>query len=132
MPPHPCFFFVSDSVLLTVKAVDLDSSSNGKVTFRWGGEGSPDVREAFVLDRHTGQVALSRSVDSPDHVRQSFLFRERPENTHFSLCDQDVVQLTVVASDDAVPSVRKSATATVTIVAGRERPGPSFTKELYR
>ena len=59
-----------DSVLLTVKALDLDSSSNGKVTYRWGGEGSPDFRDPFVLDPFTGQVSLSRNVDSPDHVRK--------------------------------------------------------------
>ena len=31
-----------------------------------------------------------------------------------------------------MPSVRRSATTTIVVVPGREKPGPSFTTELYR
>jgi len=68
MKTSHCFLFFKGSTLLTIKAEDLDSSSNGKVTFRWGGEGSPDVRDPFILDQQSGQVVLSRAIDSPDHV----------------------------------------------------------------
>jgi hypothetical protein len=46
--------------------------------------------------------------------------------------ERDVLRLPVIAADDAVPSVRRSSTATVVVVPGREKPGPSFTSELYR
>jgi hypothetical protein len=46
--------------------------------------------------------------------------------------DRDVLRIPVIVSDDAVPSVRRSSTATVVVVPGREKPGPSFTTDLYR
>ena len=44
---------------------------------------------------------------------------------------EDPLTLRVIASDNAVPSVRKSSTATVTIIGGRAKPGLSFTTDLY-
>ena len=99
------------TTLTTLRAVDDDASSNGVVTFKFAGEGSPTSRGFLSLDQHTGQIILSRDVDTPE---------------------RDVLRVPVVVSDDAVPSVRRSSTATVVVVPGREKPGPSFTTDLYR
>ena len=99
------------TTLMTIRAIDDDASSNGIVTFRFSGEGSPSSRGPLSLDQHTGQIILSRDIESPEN---------------------DIIRIPIVVSDDAVPSVRRSATATVVVVPGREKPGPSFTTDLYR
>ena len=99
------------TTLMTIKAVDDDASSNGIVTFRFSGEGNPTNRGPLSLDQHTGQIILSRDVENPEN---------------------EVLRIPVIVSDDAVPSVRRSSTATIVVVPGREKPGPSFTTELYR
>jgi hypothetical protein len=99
------------TTLMAIKAVDEDASSNGIVTFRFSGEGNPTNRGPLSLDQHTGQIILSRDVENPEN---------------------EVLRIPVIVSDDAVPSVRRSSTTTVVVVPGREKPGPSFTTELYR
>ncbi len=99
------------TTLMAIKAVDDDASSNGIVTFRFSGEGNPTNRGPLSLDQHTGQIILSRDVENPEN---------------------EVLRIPVIVSDDAVPSVRRSSTTTVVVVPGREKPGPSFTTELYR
>ena len=59
--------------------------------------------------QNTGQIILSRDTENPD-----------------------IIRIPVIVSDDAVPSVRRSVTTTIVVVPGREKPGPSFTTELYR
>ena len=101
------------SNILTVRATDLDASSNGAVTYKIQDDGSPGSQRArrfFNLDSITGQLVLNQDVPLPE---------------------RDPLQMIVVASDGAVPSVRKSSTATITVVGGRQQPGPSFTTELY-
>ena len=99
------------TTLTTIRAIDEDASSNGIVTFKFAGEGPPTSRGFLSLDQHTGQIILSRDIETPE---------------------RDVLKVGVLVSDDAVPSSRRSSTATVVVVPGREKPGPSFTTDLYR
>lgn len=91
--------------ILTVRATDLDASSNGAITYKL----KEQVR-LFKLDSITGELRLNQDMNS---------------------LDQEPARLTVIASDGAVPSARKSSSASITIIGGRPRPGLSFTTELY-
>ena len=48
------------TTLTTIRAIDEDASSNGIVTFKFAGEGTPTSRGFLSLDQHTGQIILSR------------------------------------------------------------------------
>ena len=91
--------------ILTIKATDLDDSSNGAITYRL-----QQSSRMFQLDSISGEVTLSQ--DYNDDFVEPLTFN-------------------VIASDEAVPSVRKSSTATVTVIGGRPQPGLSFSTELY-
>ena len=95
-------------------ATDADADSNGAVTYRMSGVrggGGGGASAPLEIDRRTGRVTLARDAAL------------RPDNLIFS----------VVATDEAAAqSARRSATATVIVVGGRENPGPAFTQETYR
>ena len=65
----------------------------------------------FSLNRNTGEITLS--VDA-------------------TVLENDIYYLPVMASDEAVPSERRTATTTLTIIQGRSTKGPKFTDDLYQ
>ena len=91
--------------ILTVRAQDKDYLSNSAITYRLR-----EPSRLVKIDSNSGEIALM---------------------TDYSNDLEDPLTLTVIASDGAVPSVRKSSTATVTIIGGRAKPGLSFTTDLY-
>ncbi|KAG8226847.1 hypothetical protein J437_LFUL004088 [Ladona fulva] len=82
-----------DAFVMQVHARDLDSSTNGLVTYELVG-GNSDL---FELHRSTGELRLRRSLPDP------------PEETRY--------RLTVKATDEAVQAERKSMDAYVTVIA---------------
>lgn len=87
-------------VIMHVFARDLDSSTNGLVTYELV-SGDEDV---FRLHRTTGALSLRRP-----------LFEPRPR-----------YQLAVKATDEAVQSERRSTEAYVTVISASDFPGPIF------
>lgn len=91
--------------IMRVQAEDADTSSNAAITYKLR-EPSNQVK----LDPISGELILIQD---------------------FSQDTQEPLLLNVIVSDGAVPSVRKSSSATITIIPGRAKPGLSFTTELY-
>ena len=75
--------------IVTVQASDLDANSNGRVTYKLQQDSF-----LFAIDHFSGEISLQ---NRPDKI-------------------ETVYQLIVIASDEAVQSARKSATATVTVL----------------
>ncbi|XP_065342592.1 cadherin-related tumor suppressor [Cloeon dipterum] len=101
LPTNP----VRDALVTNVAANDLDSSTNGLVTYELV-SGNTDL---FRLHRKTGALQLKRSISEPEAR----------------------YQLTVKATDEAVQSERKSTDAYLTIIAAGEDGGPTFLGEPY-
>ncbi|XP_059476479.1 cadherin-related tumor suppressor [Neocloeon triangulifer] len=93
-----------DALVTHVVANDLDSSTNGLVTYELV-SGNTDL---FRLHRKTGALHLKRSISEPEAR----------------------YQLTVKATDEAVQSDRKSTDAYLTIITSGEE-GPAFLGEPY-
>ena len=93
------------SVLMTVHAEDKDSGSNAAISYRL-----QQLSPLVSIDSISGKVSLIQ-----DYQRQL----------------DEPLTLTVIASDGAVPSARKSSTATLTFIEGRPLPGLSFATDLY-
>ena len=91
--------------ILSVRATDQDFLSNSDITYRLR-----EPSRLVKIDLNSGEIKLMQ-----DYSNEL----------------EDPLALTVIASDGAVPSVRKSSTATVTIIGGRAKPGLSFSTELY-
>ena len=91
--------------ILSVRATDADFLSNSDITYRLR-----EPSRLVKIDLNSGEIKLMQ-----DYSNEL----------------EDPLTLTVIASDGAVPSVRKSSTATVTIIGGRSKPGLSFSTELY-
>ena len=91
--------------ILTVQATDADTNSNGLVTYKLQQESF-----LFNIDHYSGEIGL----------------KNRPETL------EPVYEVVVVASDEAVQSDRRSATATLTILGlARQDAGPGFRQEVY-
>ena len=104
------------TTLMRVHAEDSDASSNGKLTYEAASNIQSKASNLFRLDRDTGELRLKADLDLS-------------KKTDF---DKQAMYFPVIVRDDAVPSERKSATTTLTIVApGYTEPGPSFTTEIY-
>ncbi len=91
--------------ILKIKGMDADAGSNAAITYKLR-----EPSRLVKLDPVSGQLSLLQ--DYQDQIR-------------------DPLSLTVIASDGAVPSVRKSSTTTITIIGSRPNPGLSFDSELY-
>lgn len=87
--------------IMTIFARDLDSSSNGLVTYDLV-SGNKDL---FKLHRNTGVISLKKAIDHPEPRYQLF----------------------IKATDEAVQSERKSSDAYITIITkGDSKNGPTF------
>ena len=96
---------VQGKTIMRVRASDADSNSNGLVTYKLGQESF-----LFDIDHYSGDISL----------------KNRPERL------EPLYELVVVASDEAVQSDRRSATATVTVLGvEQEQAGPGFTQDVY-
>lgn len=94
-------------VVMRLEALDADTNANGQVTY----ELVDGDKNLFVLDRITGELSLSRAVGRP--------------SVSYSLAVQ--------ASDQAVPSQRRSSRAQLTVLGASNRPQatPSFSAPEY-
>ncbi|KAJ8919347.1 hypothetical protein NQ315_003931 [Exocentrus adspersus] len=87
--------------IMTVFARDLDSATNGLVTYELASGNS----ELFRLDQNTGALKLRRPITNPDST----------------------YRLSVKATDEAVQSERKSTEAYLTVIAtNNAETGPKF------
>ncbi|XP_014251864.1 cadherin-related tumor suppressor [Cimex lectularius] len=91
--------------IMNVQATDLDSSTNGLVTYDLI-TGNTDL---FQLNRNTGAVTLRRDISDPDSR----------------------YKIAVKATDEAVQSDRKSTDTYITIICAGGG-GPSFEKDSLR
>ena len=96
--------------LLTLSAADEDSGSNGVSTFETNLAAVTDQRvlQLLSLDRKSGRLSLKTDLTLRD-LRTS----TGVESLYYP----------VIVTDEAVPSERKTSTATLTIVAGTTEPG---------
>ena len=96
--------------LLTLSAADEDSGSNGVSTFETNLAAVTDQRvlQRLSLDRKSGRLSLKTDLTLRD-LRTS----TGVESLYYP----------VIVTDEAVPSERKTSTATLTIVAGTTEPG---------
>ncbi|KAM7290979.1 cadherin-related tumor suppressor [Ixodes scapularis] len=94
-------------VVMKLEAVDVDANANGQVTY----ELVDGDKTLFSLDRVTGELSLNRAVGRPA--------------VSYSLAVQ--------ASDQAVPSQRKTSRAQVTVLGASKRPqaAPTFSAPQY-
>ena len=92
-------------VIMTVQATDRDSNSNGQVTYKL-------ERDSYIfsVDHYSGEISLNnRAADL-----------------------EDLYELEVVASDEAVQSERRSSSTTVTVlVLTSQQEGSQFSKPSY-
>ncbi|XP_059080013.1 cadherin-related tumor suppressor-like [Tigriopus californicus] len=95
--------------VLQIHANDLDASNNGQVVYSLQ-KSSLASTFPFELNRTSGRLSLSRDV---------------------LVADRDTYSLSIIASDEAVQSVRKSATSSVLIISGHDEAGPDFTQVSY-
>ncbi|CAN8006312.1 unnamed protein product [Ixodes hexagonus] len=94
-------------VVMKLEAIDVDANANGQVTY----ELVDGDKTLFSLDRGTGELSLNRAVGRPA--------------VSYSLAVQ--------ASDQAVPSQRKTSRAQVTVLGASKRPqaAPTFSAPQY-
>lgn len=92
--------------IMTVFARDLDSATNGLVTY----ELASGNNELFRLDQSTGALKLRKPISNPEPT----------------------YRLSVKATDEAVQSERKSTEAYLTVIAtNNEEAGPKFDSDLF-
>ncbi|KYB27849.1 cadherin-related tumor suppressor [Tribolium castaneum] len=104
--PQNTQFPKEGALIMNVFARDLDSATNGLVTYELA-SGSPDL---FRLDQSSGALRLVKPI-------------EHPEPTY---------RLSVKATDEAVQNERKSSEAYLTIIATDfSARGPSFESGLF-
>ena len=94
-----------DQEIMRVFAKDSDANTNGLVTYEMVG-GATDV---FYLDRTKGSLRLKHDISLP-----KLMYR-----------------VTVIATDEAVQSQRKSSDAYLTILGLSSQEGPRFTQRHY-
>ncbi|XP_057655100.1 cadherin-related tumor suppressor [Diorhabda carinulata] len=95
-----------DVLITNVFARDLDSATNGLVTYELA-SGNSDL---FKLDQSTGALKLRRSIYNPEPT----------------------YRLSVKATDEAVQNERKSTEAYLTIIATNDiKNGPEFESDLF-
>ena len=97
--------------LLTLSAADEDSGSNGVSTFETNLAAVTDQRvlQLLSLDRKSGRLSLKTDLTLRDLRTTS----TGVESLYYP----------VIVTDEAVPSERKTSTATLNIVAGTTEPG---------
>lgn len=92
-------------VIMTIQATDIDTNSNGLVTYKLEKDSY-----LFSIDHYTGDIALKNRAERLD--------------TKY--------EFAVIASDEAVQSERKSSSTTVTILGlTSEKEGPGCQKQEY-
>ena len=96
--------------LLTLSAADEDSGSNGVSTFETNLAAVTDQRvlQLLSLDRKSGRLSLKTDLTLRDLRTTS---------------SSESLYYPIIVTDEAVPSERKTSTATLTIVAGTTEPG---------
>ena len=99
--------------LLTLSATDEDSGSNGVSIFETNLAAVTDQRvlQLLSLDRKSGRLSLKTDLTLRDL------------RTSTSGSGVESLYYPVIVTDEAVPSERKTSTATLTIVAGTTEPG---------
>ncbi|XP_018326726.1 cadherin-related tumor suppressor-like [Agrilus planipennis] len=103
---HRTTFGRDGTLIMNVFAKDLDSSTNGLVTY----ELVSDNSDLFRLHRSTGALTLKKPIFNPE-----------PR-----------YQLAIKATDEAVQSERKSTDAYVTVITtGLDSKGPTFEKSNF-
>ncbi|RZC34665.1 Cadherin domain containing protein [Asbolus verrucosus] len=104
--PQPLKFPKEGALIMNVFARDLDSATNGLVTYELASGNS----ELFRLDQSSGALRLRKPV-------------QNPEPTY---------RLSVKATDEAVQNERKSSEAYLTIIATNPlEKGPTFESNLF-
>lgn len=102
LPQQPEKFYRQGITVMNVFARDLDSATNGLVTY----ELVSDPSELFMLDQSTGALRLRRPLSNPEPT----------------------YRLSVKATDEAVQNERRSTEAYLTVIAesGKSEKGPKF------
>uniref|UniRef100_A0A672FMV1 Si:ch73-379j16.2 n=1 Tax=Salarias fasciatus TaxID=181472 RepID=A0A672FMV1_SALFA len=52
-----------DTIIIQVKATDIDEGVNGDVEYAFGGDINPSLFQLFSLDNHTGQIRVKGQID---------------------------------------------------------------------
>ena len=92
-------------VIMAIQATDRDSNSNGLVTYKLERDSY-----LFSIDHYSGEISLK---NQPEQLDAKY-------------------ELTVIASDEAVQSERRSSSATVTLLGlTSDTPGPGCQEDTY-
>ncbi|XP_071194258.1 protocadherin gamma-C5-like isoform X27 [Salvelinus alpinus] len=92
------------TLVLTVKADDLDEGSNSAIVYSFGSQTPDDVQKRFAIDQETGEITLSHELDYEIGHSYKFDVCARDKGTP-SMEGHSDVQVTVIDVNDNSPEI---------------------------
>ncbi|XP_031663891.1 protocadherin gamma-C5 isoform X22 [Oncorhynchus kisutch] len=92
------------TLVLTVKADDLDEGSNSAIVYSFGSQTPDDVQKRFAIDQETGDITLSHELDYEIGPSYKFDVCARDKGTP-SMEGHSDVQVTVIDVNDNSPEI---------------------------
>ncbi|XP_036846232.1 protocadherin gamma-C5 isoform X40 [Oncorhynchus mykiss] len=92
------------TLVLTVKADDLDEGSNSAIVYSFGSQTPDDVQKRFAIDQETGEITLSHELDYEMGSSYKFDVCARDKGTP-SMEGHSDVQVTVIDVNDNSPEI---------------------------
>ncbi|XP_042165370.1 protocadherin gamma-C5-like isoform X23 [Oncorhynchus tshawytscha] len=92
------------TLVLTVKADDLDEGSNSAIVYSFGSQTPDDVKKRFAIDQETGEITLSHELDYEIGPSYKFDVCARDKGTP-SMEGHSDVQVTVIDVNDNSPEI---------------------------
>ncbi|XP_072515539.1 protocadherin gamma-C5-like isoform X8 [Salminus brasiliensis] len=92
------------TMILTVKANDLDEDVNGKIEYSFGAHTSESVRRLLAINTETGELSVSKNLDYESSTSFEFDVRARDKGTP-AMEGHCRVQVTVVDVNDNAPEI---------------------------
>ncbi|XP_038860847.1 protocadherin gamma-C5-like [Salvelinus namaycush] len=92
------------TLVLTVKADDLDEGSNSAIVYSFGSQTPDDVQKRFAIDQETGEITLSHELDYEIGPSYKFDVCARDKGTP-SMEGHSDVQVTVIDVNDNSPEI---------------------------
>ncbi|XP_045080324.1 protocadherin gamma-C5-like isoform X21 [Coregonus clupeaformis] len=92
------------TLVLTVKADDLDEGSNSDIIYSFGSQTPDEIQKRFAIDQETGEITLSQELDYEIGPSYKFDIRARDKGTP-SMEGHSDVQVTVIDVNDNPPEI---------------------------
>ncbi|XP_055466010.1 protocadherin beta-11-like, partial [Psammomys obesus] len=96
---------VLGSLIITVSAWDLDSGSNGEVSYAFS-HASEDIRKTFTINKNSGEISLIGYLDYETTASYSIIIKATDRGGHFG---KSTVRIQVIDVNDNFPEIAVSS-----------------------